>query len=227
MTENRLAVLILSFFIFSLTLVLSSHAEPIKEHLPPKSMLLDDPSWTIVVVTVEKAQEQNTDLSKGSFFVDEVLRGRLKKDYVQLMWRPPNIKPRGLQAGDKLIVFVLPNRDKLHSNIDAEVTEVYKFSNASRETVLANMAPPERTAPIQLPLLLMVLLTPIVLVLFGKSRSRMSFFLLILQFISYFIYESGISIYSNIRIDLLLVYPALLASIIIVLSHAAKRRTSQ
>lgn len=154
------------------------------------------------------------------FFINEVLRGQLKKNYVQLIWRLPNIKPRGLQAGDKLIVFVLPNRDMRSKGIDAEVTEVYKFFNANRETVLANMAPPERKASIQLPFLLMILFIPIFLKL-QKRPHNFSIVLILLQFVIYFTYESGISKHSSIRIDLLLVFPALISSLVIFL---AKRK---
>ena len=51
--NNRLAVMLISLFIISLALVLPSSAEPIKENVPPKSFLLDDPSWKILVVTVD------------------------------------------------------------------------------------------------------------------------------------------------------------------------------
>jgi hypothetical protein len=79
------------------------------------------------------------------------------------MWRLPNIKPRGLQPGDKLIAFVLLRRDTVNKDIDAEVTEVYKLSDSNRQTVLNNMASPERKASIQLPLLLLILFIPIIL----------------------------------------------------------------
>jgi len=221
--NNRLAAMLISFFFLSLAFILSSSAEPIKENVPPKSILLDNPSWTILIVTVDTTSKQNADLSKGGFFVNEVLRGKLKKDYVQLIWRLPNIKHRGLQAGDKLIAFVLPNRDMRTKDIDAEVTEVYKFSNANRETVLENMALPERKAAIQLPLLLIILFIPIFLKL-QKRPHNFSIVLILLQFVAYFIYESGISIHSNIRIDLLLVYPALISSLVIFLT---KRKPTQ
>jgi len=224
--NNRLAIFITSFFLVSLTFVLPSSAEPVKEHLPPKSILLADPSWSILVVTVDTSSTQNADISKGGFFVNEVLRGNQKKDYVRLMWRLPNIKPRGLQPGDKLIAFVLLRRDTLNKDIDAEATEVYKFSDSNRQTVLNNMAPPERKASIQLPLLLMILSIPIILKII-KRHGIFPIVLLCLQFVIYSIYESGISKYSNIRIDLLLVYPALLASIVILLTGRAKQKPTQ
>jgi hypothetical protein len=224
--NNRTTLMLLAFFFISLALVLSASAEPIEENVPPKSFLLDNPSWAIVVVTVDAPSKQNPDFTKKGFFVNEVLRGKLKKDYVHLRWQLGGSKPRSLQAGDKLILFVLPNRDKSIKDIDAEITEVYKFSNANRETILNNMAPPERNSSIQLPLFLMILSIPIILKII-KRHGILSIVLICLQFISYSIYESGISRHSNIRIDLLLVYPALLSSIVILLSGRAKQQPGQ
>ena len=224
--HNRLIAMLISLIFISIALVLPSSAEPIEENVPPKSLLLDDPSWTILVVTVDAPSKQNPDFTKKGFFVNEVLRGKLKKDYVHLRWQLGGSKPRSLQAGDKLILFVLPNRDKAIKDIDAEITEVYKFSKANRETILNNMAPPERTSPIQLLLFLIVLSIPIILKII-KRHGIPSIVLICMQFISYSIYESGISRHSNIRIDLLLVYPALLASIVILLSGRAMQKPEQ
>lgn len=60
--------MLLSLFFISLAFVLSSSAEPINEDVPPKSILLDNPSWTILIVTVDTTSKQNADLSKGVFY---------------------------------------------------------------------------------------------------------------------------------------------------------------
>ena len=221
---NRIAVLLIFFFFLNLTLVFSSIAGEVLQQLLPDQSLLDDPHMSILVVTVDKPLMQNLDSAKGGFFVDEVLRGNVKDNYIYLKWQIP--KPKGLQEGDKLIViaYVIPKTKKeTFKETEAEVAGVYKYSNANRETVLKNMAPPERKASIQLPLLLMIFIIPIFLKL-QKRHHNVSIVLILLQFVAYFIYESGISKYSNIRVDLLLVYPALISSFVIFLT---KRKPTQ
>jgi len=107
-------------------------------------------------------------------------------------------------------------------DISAEVVEVYRFTPENRERVLSNMAPEERSGAIQLPLFYVILVIPcICLVLLMLSclkrfRSRrktiwlLAVFLSVVDFAVYAYYDSGISIWTNIRIDLLLVYPALI-----------------
>lgn len=257
-----LAILLFaSTFIIPL-IVFSSTATGIIEHLPSNLDLLNNPHWDILVVTADKIYNDNTtneNPPRGRFLVEEVLRGKIKNKTINLIWRAPDrpydhegvtkdttpfdwyIRPLkkewyktpliGPKEGEKLIVFTLEKRDL--AEIDAEVIEVYKFSETNRKTVLENMAPPERDASVQIPLLLIILVIPVIsLILYISSSAQyftnkgVFYFLIMLlsfvQFAIYPIYESGISIHSNIRIDLLLVYPALLTSVIILISLVFK-----
>jgi hypothetical protein len=50
---NRIAVLLISFFFFSLTIVLFSSAGEVIEQLPPDEYLLDDPHMSILDIMVD------------------------------------------------------------------------------------------------------------------------------------------------------------------------------
>lgn len=261
--------IVLAILLFASTFIIpliafSSTADGIIEHLPPNLDHLSNPHWDILVVTVDKINNDNTtneNPPKGRFSVDEVLRGKIKNKNLNLIWRAPdrpydheewtkesNTKPFewyrrplkkewyktpliGPKEGEKLIVFTLEKKDL--GNIDAEVVEVYKFSDTNRRTVLENMVSPERKASVQIPLFLTILVIPIIsLILYITSSAhyftnKAIFYFLIMslsfmQFAIYPIYESGISIHSNIRIDLLLIYPALLSTIVILISLVLK-----
>lgn len=198
----------------------------------------------------------NENPPKGRFLVEEVLRGKIKNKTINLIWRAPNrpydhegvakdsnttpfdwysrpLKKEwykapliGPKEGEKLIVFTLEKKDLV--SIDAEVVEVYKFSESNRNTVLDNMAPPERKASIQIPLFLIILVIPMISIIlyiapFAQNKNILVIMILsFVQFAIYRIYESGISIYSNIRIDLLLIYPALLASVVTIIAVVLK-----
>lgn len=85
----------------------------------------------------------------------------------------------------------------------------------------------DRTGWVQAPVALMILAAPVAcLVLFalslprsvpegGRRRLRLAVGLLPLAALGlYAFYESGVSVYTNIRVDLLLVYPALLVTLL-------------
>jgi hypothetical protein len=69
---------------------------------------------------------------------------------------------------------------------------------------------PDRSAAIQAPLALLVLGGPLLSYLLRARRERLRWPLLAVQLGGYVLYETGISIDTNIRIDLLLLYPAIL-----------------
>ena len=69
---------------------------------------------------------------------------------------------------------------------------------------------PDRSAAIQAPLALLVLGGPLLSYLLQARRERLRWPLLAAQLGGYVLYETGISIDTNIRIDLLLLYPAIL-----------------
>ena len=68
---------------------------------------------------------------------------------------------------------------------------------------------PDRGNAVQVPLVLMVLGAPAVAYVLRRRRGPLTA-LLVVQLGLYVLYETGISIHTNIRSDLLLLYPAIL-----------------
>jgi hypothetical protein len=71
---------------------------------------------------------------------------------------------------------------------------------------------PDRSNAVQVPLFLLVLAIPVVAFVLRRRRGRVLAVLVVVQIGLYVLYETGISIETNIRVDLLLVYPAILVS---------------
>lgn len=69
---------------------------------------------------------------------------------------------------------------------------------------------PDRSVAIQVPLALLVLSGPLLSWMLRARRERLRAPLLAAQLGCYVLYETGLSIETNIRIDLLLIYPAIL-----------------
>jgi hypothetical protein len=210
---------------------------------------LHNPHFDILVVTVvsvENGPFTNEKPPQGLVRIDETLRGDEKAgtiyparwsghigadDYEDRggvrngTWIPPRIKPEWGQrplvppsVGDRVIVFAAGVAE--FKSIWAQAA--FRFSLESRDFALAHMAPPERSAIIQTPAFLLILLAPIACVILhfaarstaaserARTRLRLAQWLvLFLVPAVYAFYESGISIHSNIRIDLLLLWPAI------------------
>ena len=128
--------------------------------------------------------------------------------------------------GDKLIVMFLENRDVRKDPI--ELQGIYRFSEQNQETVLKHMAPAERGGLFQLLAFLYILITPFVsgyleaaprVASRRNSKRRLERkhvpLLVLVQFIAYAFYESGIPSSYNIRIDLIPIVPALAAAAIV------------
>ena len=130
------------------------------------------------------------------------------------------------KPGDKLIVMFLEDQDLQNDPI--KLVGIYRFSEKNKETVLSHMAPAERGGLLQLLAFLYILITPFVCEYLAvapiikprrNSMRRLQRkdipLLVLIQFIAYAFYETGISSWSNIRIDLIPIIPALAASVIV------------
>ena len=210
---------------------------------------LHNPHFDILVVTVvsvENGPFTNEKPPLGLVRVDESLRGDEKAgtifparwsghirpdDYEDRggvrngTWIPPRIKPEWGQrplmppsVDDRVIVFAAGVAE--FKSVWAQAA--FRFSPESRDFVLTHMAPPERSAVIQTPAFLLILLSPVLCVILhfaaqsAAASERTKIRLRLAQWLALFLvpgvyafYETGISVQSNIRVDLLLLWPAI------------------
>jgi hypothetical protein len=95
---------------------------------------------------------------------------------------------------------------------------VYRASAENIDVARRHMAPAERARWLQLPLFLVVVAAPvaaIVVAVRGHGR-RWIYALALVAGAAYAVYESGISSYTNIRVDLVIIFPALTAMVLVV-----------
>ena len=216
---------------------------------------LRNPHFDIVAVTVvavENGPFTNADPPVGLVRVDETLRGDepvgaiypvrwsghvRDDDYADRggmrdgNWVQPQLTPEwhkrplaSPKPGDQVIVFAAGVAQ--FKSIWAQAA--FRSTPENRAFAIARMAPPERSAAIQTPAFLLVLLAPIACVILHmllrssavsaplKHRLRLALWLVLFLVLPvYAFYESGISIYSNIRVDLLLLWPAIALTLVI------------
>ena len=133
----------------------------------------------------------------------------------------------GPTVGDKLIVFSYVPKGAPELVLQGPV---FRYSDENRLLIIDQMAPPEREDWIQLPIIALILLIPLLSIFFYRCSKhnnlsdtkrklfrKLALILPLLALGLYVYYESGISMYSNIRIDLLLIWPALAFNIVLFL----------
>ncbi len=221
-----------------------AHAWEIRETLvPEKAYPLRNPAYDILVVTVlavEPKVATNGNPPLVDLRIDEFLRGSDRGPTIRVKWYEPifhedskegggvteSWKERavsGPPVGAKLIVFAAGKGE--YEGI--ATGSVYRFSPQNRALILEHAAT-ERSAQIQIPVFFLLLALPVVItILFirglsGKfapadlSRVRLTNpALAVLTLGLYIFYETGISSYSNIRIDLIVVLPAVGIAIVV------------
>jgi hypothetical protein len=151
-------------------------------------------------------------------------------------YREPLLGPG---PGERLIVFYAD--EEADGSVSVQVA--YRGTERNVTNAVANLAPPERSAWVQAPLFFVIVLSPVAcLALFVLSlvrrfpdvlRRRFAVAVApipLLALLLYLYYESGISVYTNIRVDLLLVYPALLLAFLfwpaLIVRYLFERRRS-
>lgn len=135
---------------------------------------------------------------------------RLKPDWANRRVAAPT-------AGDRFIVLTFGITKGW-----IRVEDAYRVSDENRSFVTRHMAPPERYGIVQGAAFLFILAAPVACILLHfrsrsprltdrqKGRARLALALAVPVAIAvYAFYESGVSIYSNIRADLLVLWPAL------------------
>ena len=107
---------------------------------------------------------------------------------------------------------------------------IIRFSPINRAAIISQMAPPDRATAIQLPLAAISILLAITSLL-ARIRPLLSSSRLTRLYVSvgsaamslilYGLYESGISSYANIRVDVLILWPALALSALMLVTSLA------
>ncbi len=222
----------------------SAHAWEIRDTLvAEQESLLRNPAYDILVVTVlavETVDATNRNPPKVELRVEEVLRGADRGQTVMATWQAPIFhedvtdpggvteawKARPLASPEvaaKLIVFSIGPAEAA----GVQAGSVYRFSHQNRAVVLEHAAT-ERSGRIQIPVFFLLLALPVVIVILfvrassanisprAQRRHRQAVSALaVLTLGLYTFYESGISAYSNIRVDLIVVWPAVGAAMVV------------
>jgi hypothetical protein len=231
----------------SLVLLMScaAMAEMPLASLPANPSYLMNPHFDIYVVRVtvlRSGYATNSDPPTGQVEIEVTLRGRVDPGRYSFRIAGPvrhsDLDGQGTMTrqwydteldvpklGSRLIVFGRPNY-----NGDTLVLQDMRieYNATNRRIVLETMAPAERIWWVQLPIALLVCFMP-VLSLFRWSREKIWRVPALMSggaLLMYFFYECGISSYSNIRVDLLLLGPAVLLNAALLLYFLVKRRGS-
>ncbi len=208
-----------------------------------KESLLRNPAYDILVVTVlavEAADATNGNPPRVELRVEEVLRGADRGPAVMVTWQAPvfheDVKDAGgvtegwkarplagPEVAAKLIVFSIGPAEAA----GVQAWSVYRFSPQNRAVVLEHAAT-ERSGRIQIPVFFLLLALPVAIVILfvrassakisprAQRRLRQAVSALaVLTLGLYVFYESGISAYSNIRVDLIVVWPAVGAALVV------------
>ncbi|MCH8924793.1 MAG: hypothetical protein IH924_01495 [Proteobacteria bacterium] len=221
-----------------------AHAWEIRDTLAAeKESLLRNPAYDILVVTVlavEAADATNGNPPRVELRVEEVLRGEDRGPAVMVTWQAAvfheDVKDSegiteawkarplaGPEVTAKLIVFSIGPAEAA----GVQAWSVYRFSPQNRAMVLEHAAT-ERSGRIQIPVFFLLLALPVVIVILfvrtssakisprAQRRLRQAVSALaVLTLGLYVFYESGISAYSNIRVDLIVVWPAVGTALVV------------
>jgi hypothetical protein len=185
------------------------------------------------VLAVEAAEATNGNPPRVELRVEEVLRGKDRGPTLTATWQaaifhedvkdPGGVtedwKARplaGPEVAAELIVFSIGPIEAA----GVQAWSVYRLSPQNRAVVLEHAAT-ERSGRIQIPVFFLLLALPVaIVILFVRASSakispptrrrlrQAVSALAVLTLGLYVFYESGISVYSNIRVDLILLWPA-------------------
>jgi hypothetical protein len=176
----------------------------------------------------------------GILIIDEVLRGKLETGSYSYRIDPPRgasdyesdgqtLKPAwrnesllGPAKGDRVISFTyVPDTFDGKTQPLLLQGPIIRFSPINRAAIISQMAPPDRSMTFQLPLAAISILLAITSLL-ARIRPLLSSSRLTRLYVSagsaamslilYGLYENGISNYANIRVDALVLWPALTLS---------------
>jgi hypothetical protein len=199
----------------------------------------------VTVLAVDDDGATNENPPKLTLRIDEVLRGSSRPDTMPGVWfktilegdydtapggawitkQSWNDTPRkGPAVGSRFITTIMAamSEELIYMN----EYQAHPYSAVVRAQVVEDMAPPEHSLILVFILGGLIVLSPVAgTILVGIARARetpeaakkrrIAFAVMIGSFPVYAFYESGISVYSNIRMDLLLIWPALIANVVL------------
>ena len=196
--------------------------------------LIEDPQFTVLAVEVlhaEIVEGTNAAPPEGKFRVVKVLRGRnvRRGDYLyKVILHKPNTEDaavwgpqpaHGPVPGDKLIVFAGVSQLVSEGGLIALQGPMIPDTPRLRDQVVDQLV---YDSELMFPLFLLILASPIL----GFVR-RLRWLSVPVAFGAYSVYERLMSPAYDIRIDLLFIWPALLASVLVPLAASFwKRRTA-
>ena len=198
-------------------------AQDVREELPPNPSHFGHPHIDGLAVTILQVNDDGT----ATVRIEEVLRGTQRKGVVSAVFSGQEKQAR-LKIGERILLF--GGVDETERTLYQQGS-LFRFSEKNRERALKILAPPDRTGPLQLGAFLLILAMPFI----GKfllrlsrsdslsSRKRrwLTHFSKAVPIVAlgvYVFYESGICGYCDIRIDLLLVGPALWVCVVVFFS---------
>ncbi len=220
---RKTAVLVVITVFVLVHVPVSGQAQGVREEIPPNPSHFGNPHIDCLAVTILPVNDDGT----ATVRIEEVLRGTPRKGVVRAVFSGQE-KQASLKVGEKFLLF--GGVDETEKALYQQGF-IFRFSEKNREHALKILAPPDRTGPLQLGAFLLILAMAVI----GKSLLRLSRsdslspqkrrwlrHLLkavpVVAFGVYAFYESGICSYCNIRVDLLLVAPALFVCVVVFFS---------
>jgi hypothetical protein len=209
-------------------------------NLFPDDRSLQNPLLYIFIGTIESIHKGESSMQNGETFmgtinVNEVLRGhKLKTGPVTAKWSStgeqrkfsrlePMQVPRELKTKEKVLAFSWLNNDGT-----AIIYRFFEGSKKNRSIAVGYMATPEWSSDVRRFLFFLMIGFPSIALLLhfnsntywfkSKHQKKIKIYIFgapILTLVSYLVYESGISHYSNIRADLLIILPIVIGSFLL------------
>ena len=212
----------------------SGQPQGVREEIPPNPSHFGNPHIDCLAVTVLEVNDDGT----AKVRVEEVLRGTSRKGVVRAVFT--NVaRDEVPRAGEKILLFggVNETEKTLYQG-----GPIFRFSDKNREQALQILAPPDRTGPLQLGAFFLILAMSVIgrfllrrlrsESLSPRQRRWLRHLSKAVAFVAvgvYAFYESGICGYCNIRVDLLLIAPALVVCAVVFFSSlkTGKREVRQ
>ena len=142
--------------------------------------------------------------------IEKTLRGSVPSGAILVYDYSTIGVPIGLtnsKIGDRFLVFIN----------HMTVIRAFEYSDELRDYLVKHMAQPARTGLFQGLASLLILSLPVLSMILRRRKPKIIPLIFLLQLGLYVFYESGIPGYVNIRVDLLLIYPAILWNLVILI----------